>query len=551
MANNTERILVVENDPMVSDLVARKVLAPQGFEVKVVEDASTALQQTTTFSPDVIVANLNLPGLSGKDFMAALGSQNSIIPVIMIAPQGREKDVIQAFRLGASDYISSPVRETELISVVERALKQVRARHERQQLSNQVESTNEELQKRVGELTTIFAVGKAVTSITDQELLFNSIVEGAVKITTADYGWLLLKNEVEDNFILRAHKNLPNSLAENLNRPWDDGISSLVARSGETFSMFGKAMDRFQLSALGKSTLVTPVKVQNEIVALLVVMRKSDKEFDLSDQAMLEGVSDYASISIANARLFQALDSRAAALESAIDRSKDSGISKDEIMKNVSQELRTVLFSAKGSIDILVSGQMGDLASDQRESLEVTQQKMQRIEEIVENMGMMIESTMPQKLEEVNLTQLAKGAISRIQQSENNNGISFQEKFPGDPLFAEADPDQIIMVFEALLSNALKFSKNGGTITVCIEANEENLIQVSVQDEGIGISKKNLGQIFDRFTQVDGATTRKTGGLGIGLALVKEIVNGHGGKVWVESKLEAGSTFYFSLRPAT
>ncbi|MEK6255893.1 MAG: response regulator, partial [Chloroflexota bacterium] len=164
MPKPKERILVVENDPMVADLIARQALTPQGFEVKIVKDGGSALKQISAFKPDVVIANLELPGLSGKDLMVGLSSSEINIPVIMIAPKGKEKDVIQAFRLGASDYISSPVREAEVVSAVERAVQQVRARHERQQLSKQLQLTNKELEKRINELTTIFGIGKAVTS---------------------------------------------------------------------------------------------------------------------------------------------------------------------------------------------------------------------------------------------------------------------------------------------------------------------------------------------------------------------------------------------------
>jgi len=245
MAATKEKILVVENDPAVSDLIARQVLRPQGFEVKVLTEASTALQQAIAYAPDVVIANLDLPGLSGKDFLAALASQNIDIPVIMIAALGQEHDVIQAFRLGASDYLRAPVREAEALAAVERAMKQVRARRERASLSRQLQQTNQELKKRVNELTTIFSIGKAVTSVTDHKDLFGQIVEGAIRISESDLGWLLLRDERSKEFILTAHQGLPKSLAKNLNQPWDDGISSLVALSGEPLSIHGQPLERF------------------------------------------------------------------------------------------------------------------------------------------------------------------------------------------------------------------------------------------------------------------------------------------------------------------
>jgi DNA-binding response OmpR family regulator len=307
MAEQGERILVVEGDPITSDLIARQALGGQGYEIKVVGEANAAIQEAMSFSPDVVIANLELPGLSGKDLMVALAAQNIQAPVIMIASQGQEKDVIRAFRLGASDYIGAPIREAEMVAAVERALKTVRARKEREKLSRQLQRTNQELEKRVTELTTLFGIGKAVITITDQAILFDEIIKGAVKITQADYGWLFIWNERTGEYILRAQLNLPQSLAPNMGTAWDDGLSSLVAASGESFSIFGDSFERFALSKLGESALVVPAKVGKLILALLVVMRKSAQEFTASDQAMLEGVSDYAAISLVNARLFQAL----------------------------------------------------------------------------------------------------------------------------------------------------------------------------------------------------------------------------------------------------
>jgi FixJ family two-component response regulator len=307
MAKQGDRILVVESDPITSDLIANQALGDQGYEIKVVGEANEAIQEARSFSPDVVIANLDLPGLSGKDLMVALASQNLQIPVIMIASQGQEKGIIRAFRLGAADYIGAPIREAEVVAAVERALKTVRARKEREKLSRQLQRTNQELEKRVTELTTLFGVGKAVISITDQKKLFDEIIKGAVKITQADYGWLLVRDERTKEYILRAQLNLPASLAAHLSKAWDDGLSSLVARSGESFSIYGESFKRFALSKLGSSALVAPAKVGNHVLALLVVIRKEAQEFTASDQAMLEGVSDYAAISLVNAHLFKAL----------------------------------------------------------------------------------------------------------------------------------------------------------------------------------------------------------------------------------------------------
>ena len=547
MSSDQERILIVENDPITSNLIARQALGNQGFDIKIETEAASAIRQAMTFSPDLVIANMELPGLSGKDLMVVLSSQNIQIPVIMIASQGQEKDVIQAFRVGASDYIGSPIREAEVVSAVERALKTVRARKERQRLSRQLEHTNRELNQRVNELTTIFGVGKAVTSITDQKKLFDEVIKGAVNITQSDYGWLLIMNERTNEFILRAQVNLPKSLLANMDKPWDDGISSLVARSGESFSIFGESFEQFMISSLGKSALVVPVKIQRQTVALLVVMRKSAKEFNASDHAMLEAVSDYAAISLVNARLFRALDERAAKLETAVEKSKGNEQVKEEIIQNISHELQTPVKAAKEYVDQFVNEELGKLSKEQNKALEITQEKLERVEEIVQVMNMMYESASPKEVKRLVVNDLLKQAFDRFKIQADREKIKLLPNLPPETIYISGDTEQISMVFDALLSNAIKFSSKGSEVSLKLRRTQDNQAQVSVADQGIGISKKNLDKIFTRFYQIDDASAGNYDGIGIGLALVKEIIESHGGKVWVESKLKQGSTFHFSL----
>ena len=153
-----ERILVVENDPEISDFIIRQALQPLGYDILAVDSASDAIQQTIQYEPDLILSNLKLPGLSGKDLLAALNAQAHHIPVIIFAEKGQESSIIQAFRLGAADYLFWPAREAEIVSSVERTLKQVRERREREQLSERLKGANHELERRLRELTTIFAM---------------------------------------------------------------------------------------------------------------------------------------------------------------------------------------------------------------------------------------------------------------------------------------------------------------------------------------------------------------------------------------------------------
>ena len=366
MSGPAEHILLVESDPDIRELIVRQALEPLGYQVQVADDASAAIMQAAKSPPDLVIVDLNLVGLSGKDLLVAFNSQGLQAPVIVIAEKGQENQVIQAFRLGGTDYLLWPARETEVVSVVERALKQVRESRMRQRLDQQLKETNQELQRSVRELTTIFAVGKAVLTITDQRMLFDKIVEGMVYVADADYGWLLLRDEHTRTFVLTAQRNLPDSWAKKTGQVLEDGVSSLVALSGETLAINGEPLKRFKLSALGLSAIVVPVKIHQEVIGLLVVVRKADRPFEGTVQSLLEAVADYTSISLVNTHLFRALQEGA-------DNKQAGEKKKGEQLHEFQLEMQSVLQSATYPIDLLLTGKMGKLSPEQKKALETAQ----------------------------------------------------------------------------------------------------------------------------------------------------------------------------------
>ena len=372
MASSRERILVVESDPDISDFIARQALKPLGYEVVLVGDAGTAIKQAVQAPPDLIVAGLNLPGLSGKDLLAALTSQGISAPLVVITEKGQEQSAIQAFRLGAVDALFWPARDAEIVRVVERALQQTREARARQKLGQQLETANQELQHRVRELTTILSIGKAVISVTDQRQLFDRIVEGALQVSEADMGWLVLRDDQSKAYLLTAYRNLPNGWTKKMNQSLDDGISSLVAVSGESLTIHGSALEKFKVAALGKSAAVTPLKVQNEVIGLLIVLRKADREFDKSAESLLEAVADFASISLVNARLFRAVQQTA---EAAKLNEKSRSAILEFLRRSIQEEMQVSMYP----LEALISGKSGPVTDAQAQALKTIQNSMQRL----------------------------------------------------------------------------------------------------------------------------------------------------------------------------
>jgi DNA-binding response OmpR family regulator len=367
-----DKILVVDSDDHSRDLIVRQTLQPSGYQVMSAEDAGSAIRLALQFQPDVIIADLNLPGLSGKDMLVAFSSQGINTPVIVMAEKGEEPKVIQSFRLGASDYFLRPIREPEVLASVERALKQVRELKARQKLDEQLKSANAELERRLRELTTIFSVGRAVISITDQRVLFEKIAEAITSVSEADMGWLTLKDDKTNSFLLAAHRRLPEAWAKRINQPLDDGVSSLVAMSAESLSIHGQPLIKFKIASLGKAAMVVPIKVKQEVIGLMIVVRKAERAFGQSEQSLLEAIADYASISLVNSRLFRAVAHSAEQARAGEQR-------KNELLENLRKESQSALQSANYPLEAVLAEKMGPMTEEQKQALEAAQKSLKHL----------------------------------------------------------------------------------------------------------------------------------------------------------------------------
>ena len=390
MASTGDRVLLVENDPKISDLIARQTLIPVGYSVDVVVDAASAIKQALLTPPDLIIANLNLPGLSTKDLLVALTAQGVNTPLMVIANKGQEQEIIQAFRLGAADYLLWPARDAEVLSVVERVLGRVHEAHDRQQLDLKLSEVNHELQRKVRELTAIINIGKAVVSIPDQRILFQKIVDGALQVSNANIVWLLIRDDASKQFLLMAQRGLPEVWAKRINMPLDDGISGLVALSGETLSISGEPLLKFRVANLGRSACAVPIKIQREVIGMLVVVRKDAHPFEKMEQTLLEAISDYVSVSLVNARLFRALNSSA---QTSVEKEKRQNALLESVRNSVAEELK----SAAYPIELLLAGKAGNLTDIQRQALQSARAALQRLARAAEKTTPRVPITLKKK----------------------------------------------------------------------------------------------------------------------------------------------------------
>lgn len=218
-----------------------------------------------------------------------------------------------------------------------------------------------------------------------------------------------------------------------------------------------------------------------------------------------------------------------------------------EFVANVSHELRTPLTTMRSYLEALADGAWKDEKIAPK-FLSVTQNETERMIRLVNDLLKLSkldskDYTLNKNM--VDFVALFNHIIDRFELTKKQT-IDFQRYLPDQAIFVEIDEDKLTQVIDNIISNALKYSPEGGKVTFRVDKYEDNII-ASVSDQGVGIPKENLKKIFERFYRVDKARTRKLGGTGLGLAIAKEMISAHGGDIWAMSTEGKGTTISFSL----
>ncbi|MGX5376992.1 cell wall metabolism sensor histidine kinase WalK [Ligilactobacillus sp. LYQ135] len=229
-----------------------------------------------------------------------------------------------------------------------------------------------------------------------------------------------------------------------------------------------------------------------------------------------------------------------------------------QFVSNVSHELRTPLTSMRSYIEALNDGAWQD-PEVAPSFLKVTQEETDRMIRMINDLlklSRMDSGRVKLDLELVNLNELFNYILDRFEmmlEKDNNDthetkskNYTIKRDFTKKDLWVEIDTDKFIQVIDNIMNNAIKYSPNGGVIT-CRLLETQNHVILSISDQGLGIPKKDLNHVFDRFFRVDKARSRAQGGTGLGLAISKEVIEMHHGKIWADSQEGKGSTFYISL----
>jgi signal transduction histidine kinase len=255
----------------------------------------------------------------------------------------------------------------------------------------------------------------------------------------------------------------------------------------------------------------------------------------------------------ANRLLERRVQERTAELQLALRKLSELNQMKANFVANISHELRTPLTHVKGYLELLVTGSLGDLNDEQKKALQVGQRATMRLESLIDNLILFSQASRGEltlHLTAVNLAKIAAQIVNYSNPKARDKNITFSADVRTNLPLVKADEEKIAWVILQLVDNAIKFTGARGKVGLLIRREADNLVKVSVADTGIGIPKNRLHELFEPFHQLDSSSTRRYGGTGLGLALVRQILDAHGTVIDVQSEEGKGTIFSFTLLAA-
>lgn len=524
-----ERILIAEDEADVLDMCAR-ALSREGYQVRGARSGLEAIAMVKKQDFDLLLTDIRMPGLSGLQAYREIKQCSPDIIGVAITGYGSVDTAIEALKLGMDDFLLKPFSLDDLRAAVSKALARTR-----------LERENTRLQA----LIPLFQLSQTFMSVTDLAVLLRQVLQVAVSETDSEVGVLMLKNQASEDWEVRA------VVAANGSEPplrehhlSDDLIHQ--AMDTEQVCLWQRGSGQGPLLAAGAAedaprataAVVQPLIVGKEKIGILaLVKRREDASFSRGDLELLAVLASQAGTAIQNARLFTRL-------RNAYEKLSDLDHLKSEFISVVAHELRTPL--AEIATYLALSEQETRGAKPYLAGIARAAERLTSLMNDITDLKFLEAGQVELRPAELSLPQLVAEVVEQLSPLATCKRQSITTSIHHGLTTIFVDGPKIQVVLKNLISNAITFSPDGGEISIQAEAKEDAL-HVAVHDNGAGIPQEEWEWIFKPFYQVESSLRREHGGIGIGLALSKNLVALHGGRIWVQSETGEGSTFYFTI----
>ncbi len=428
----------------------------------------------------------------------------------------------------------------------------------------ELNKTQEDLDRRLNGLDALQKISRLVTTTLDETEIFRRLDQPLLtELGFEKYLVLLFSSEGQ----LHPHVNFGFSPEEvsGLKTALEnfDRLVEILKEEGLVSSHKGPQTLReiFKLNALLKYFVLTPILAQNDTPGLVIAGNQTGHaSITEGDEELLSILADQIGQAISNARLFEKVyrssqmqeikvQDRTKQLSTALEEVNKISKAKSEFISAVSHELRTPLTSIKGYAALLMTGKLGQIPEKVQERLDKINKHSDNLVKLINDLldiSRIESGRIEMKRNEYHLKPMIESVADLLGPQLKDKGIHFVSEVPDGLPPLLVDGSQIERVFINLVSNAIKFTPADGTITIKVERNPDHLL-VSAADSGIGIKKEDLSKLFNEFYRVENEINQNVKGTGLGLALTKKIIEAHGGKIWVESQVNKGTTFFFTL----
>lgn len=584
-------ILILEDSPTQAQELTH-FLHEHGYRCFVAPNGQEGLKRLESSRPILIISDVMMPRMNGFEFCRRVKSDASLkdIPFILLTSLSDTSDIIRGLECGADNFVTKPYEKNYLLSRIDSLLtnRRLRSREsqasgvevefagkqhlitsERQQILDLLLSTydqavqiNQRLKLRESELeasnarlSALHAIGNAVSQSLDLNKILNDALDKLIEVAGLDIAAILLTEG--GSLLLKAYRNVPEEIArlmsgEREESNWVDRLSQIsqpvVVPSGWVSG--GMELATEICADVGRrlncsSFMCVPLRSKGTPQGLLLSGTSYDHDFTHADIELMQGIGNQLAVALENGRLFEA-ERRSRKEAEAANRAKD------EFLAIVSHELRTPLSAMMGWTRLLRGGKLD--AQQTQSAIEAIERSGKAQGQLVNDLldvSRMVAGKLILTLNTVDLRLILSEVIEDMQAQAAARNISLNISFDKDVKELIGDTTRLHQVVSNLISNAIKFTPEGGRIDVTLDSVIDSsgvFAEVKVKDNGAGISSEFLPYVFERFRQADTSNARQHGGLGLGLTIVRHIVELHKGQVSAESEgLGFGATFIVRL----
>ena len=540
-------------------------LAGYGFQIMVARNGKMALKRAKFAPPDLILLDVRMPGIDGFETCRLLKADRRTkdIPVIFMTALTSTEDKVQGFAVGAVDYVTKPIQHEEVLARITTHLTLRDLQKQLQQANQELESANNRLEQRVADRTyrlqVMAQLSRQLNQIGDLDYLITTLVQGLqnsfayyhvqvylVEPESRAHALRAGRHAGQDLILARASQEIGHKF-ELYRLSKEQGIVGEVAKTNHYFlSNNVTECVTFVPNPLlphTKSELALPLRLGDELIGVLDIHSEQLNYFTSKDVSMLQSIADGVAIAINNTRL---LSER----EATITKWQELDRAKSQFLGVVSHELRTPMNAILGFSEMLLEGVFGELPQPVQKRVKAILTRGEHMVELINNLldlTQMEAGHLAVHLAPItDIREVIDEVIVTLKTQVGKKAIEIMIDLPADLPDVYADKKRLHQILLNLGSNAIKFTLKG-KVTIQVRVDEPDKMRFSVIDTGVGIPGHMQALIFDAFKMVDMSNTRKQGGLGLGLAICKQLVHMQQGEIGLKSKEGVGSEFYFTI----